>query len=75
MKVYEALYCGCIHESSYATISLHLSKEGAEKAIKKHRLEELKKQKQIYKSLEIKQTNKELLQHQDWFVKETEILP
>jgi len=33
MKIYEALYCGCIYESSYATLSLHRTREGAEKAI------------------------------------------
>lgn len=38
VKLYKALYCGCVHESSYDTISVHLTKEGAEKAIQEHRL-------------------------------------
>lgn len=37
MKIYEALYCCCIHESSFATLSLHKTKSGAEKAIKEHK--------------------------------------
>ena len=39
MIIYEFLYCSCIHESSYATMSLHRTKEGAEKAMKKHKIE------------------------------------
>lgn len=37
MKIYEALYCCCIHESAYATISLHKTKKGAEKAVREHK--------------------------------------
>ncbi len=39
MKIYEFLYCGCIYESSYATVSLHRTKLGAYKAMRKHRLD------------------------------------
>lgn len=35
--LWEALYCECIHESSFATISLHKTQEGAKKAIDIHR--------------------------------------
>lgn len=35
MKVYEFLYCSCIHESSYRTMSLHKTKSGAWKAMNK----------------------------------------
>jgi len=34
MKVYEFLYCGCIFESSYATVSIHKTKQGAYKAMR-----------------------------------------
>ena len=33
MEIYAAQYSACIYESDFATISLHLSKEGAEQAI------------------------------------------
>jgi hypothetical protein len=39
MKIYEFLYCSCIYESSYAPISLHRTKAGAYKAMKKHKVD------------------------------------
>lgn len=36
-KLFAFLYNGCIHESSYATMSLHITKEGAEKAMEAHK--------------------------------------
>jgi len=35
--LYAFLYNCCIHESSWATVSLHYSKEGAEKAMQEHK--------------------------------------
>lgn len=40
MIIYEATYCDCIHESAYATISVHRTREGAEKAIAEHKWKE-----------------------------------
>jgi hypothetical protein len=37
MKVWQALYNDMYYESSAETLSLHLTKEGAEKAIEKHK--------------------------------------
>jgi hypothetical protein len=42
MKVYLAKYNDCIFESSSATLSVHLSREGAEKAIQEHKDEAYK---------------------------------
>jgi hypothetical protein len=39
-KVYAFLYNDCIHESSYATMSLHRTPEGAEKAMNEHKEKE-----------------------------------
>lgn len=39
--LYEFLYCPSIHESAYGTVSLHLTKEGAEDALRRHK--EIKK--------------------------------
>jgi len=36
--IYEFLYCDCIYESGYVTISLHRTLKGAYNAMKKHRL-------------------------------------
>ena len=36
-SLYAFLYNSCIHESSWATVSLHYSKEGAEKAMQEHK--------------------------------------
>jgi len=35
--LYAFLYNCCIYESSWATVSLHYSKEGAEKAMQEHK--------------------------------------
>lgn len=42
MKVYEALYNPMTEESSYGTLSIHKSKRGALKAVKRHKAQELK---------------------------------
>lgn len=39
MEVYKAMYCPCIHESGYVTISIHRTLKGAYKAIKAHKIE------------------------------------
>jgi len=41
MIIYEALFCPCIYESTYRTISLHYTEEGAKKAIREHKIREL----------------------------------
>lgn len=35
MKAYQFLFCDCIYESSFATMSLHRTKKGAYKAMNK----------------------------------------
>jgi hypothetical protein len=35
MKIYEFLFCSCIYESSFATVSIHKTKKGAWKAMNK----------------------------------------
>jgi len=39
-KLFEFVYCGMTEESSYATISLHRTREGAEKAMNEHKQKE-----------------------------------
>lgn len=37
MKIFAAMYNSCIHESDYGLLSVHLSAEGAEKAVERHK--------------------------------------
>ena len=40
MIIYNATWCDCIYESSYGTIGLHKTREGAEQTIEKHKIAE-----------------------------------
>lgn len=37
VEYYEAVYSPCVYESAYTTLSIHRSKEGAQRAIDHHR--------------------------------------
>jgi len=39
-EIYAAVYNDCIHESAFATLSLHKTEAGAELAIERHKQEE-----------------------------------
>ena len=43
MTVYAFLYCGCVFESAFATMSLHTTKKGAYKAMNKYLNDEYNK--------------------------------
>ncbi len=64
MKVYAALYCSCTEESAYETLSLHMTKEGAEKAVEEHKAK-------------VKEFNERFMEvwdaFQDWDVQEMEV--
>lgn len=70
--IYEALYNHCIYEGGTQTISLHLSKQGAEKAIAEHKAARFNELLEIYKTHE--EVN-ELLEMEMWGVSETEVKP
>jgi len=61
MKIFEFAYNDCTYESSWACISLHETKEGAEKALKEHKAKELKE-------------NGKIQEWQDWVIWEREVL-
>ena len=46
--VWEALYCDCIYESSFATISVHKTEKGAKKSIKEHEANVKKEHAEMY---------------------------
>jgi len=72
--IYEFLYCSCVHESSWATMSLHKTKEGAKKAMKKHKSAERRRFNKIYEdSPELKEIVK-FGEHENWCIGEQELL-
>lgn len=85
MKVYEALYCPSTCESAYTTISLHFSKEGAEKAILEHQQQIFKDHEMMCRiKLDSGETQEEVDEYMSefpwdfdrgWDITETEILP
>ena len=71
--IYAFLYNSCIHESSWATISLHYSKEGAEKAMLEHKQNKLDEFIRIYgidNEFDFK-----FGEHENWCVEPVDILP
>lgn len=77
VKIYEALYCSCIHESSYATISLHRTREGAEKAVQESK-DKVKLEHEKHKEFMKKEGMEDMIHawdvHQDWDIAETELM-
>lgn len=73
MKVFEALYNPMTEESSYGTLSIHSSKEGAERAIKEHKEEALKMWRKLYPTKDDEPF--EFGTFEDWDVREIEVLP
>ncbi len=69
MTVYEAMYSPMTWENSSHTISIHLSKEGAENAIANHR-----KQKE-YDWCKLFPDERFHFNDKSWHVKETKVLP
>jgi len=76
--VYKALYNGMIHESSYATLSLHWTKEGAAKAIELHKMEvkgEYDESVAYWKARDPDYSKRyKWDDNQDWYIKEVKIL-
>jgi len=73
VKVYEALYNPMTWESSYGTLSIHLSKEGAEKAIAFHKMEKIKEWEGLYPAEDDKPYK--FGDFEDWAVREVQVLP
>lgn len=51
--VWAFLYCHCIHESSFGTVSLHKTEKGAEIAMEFHKENERKEHEEMYANLSI----------------------
>lgn len=77
MKIYEALYTSCIYESDMYTLSIHRTKEGAEKAVQEHK-DVMKKEHDdaniTYQKLGLELSQHEWDVHKGWDIAETELL-
>lgn len=71
MKVYAAQHCSCIYESAYYTLSLHLSEQGAKKAIRNSRRRRLRE----FRSYHDKDDKTKIEEFQAWGITEYEVLP
>ena len=74
MILYQFLYCPCIHESAWGTISLHRTKEGAKKAMYRHKKKERKEFDDMYNGKEKEYLGIKFGIHEDWCVDEIEVL-
>ena len=71
--LYAFLYNSCVHESSWATVSLHYSKEGAEKAMQEHKQKALDEFNEMYAN--DNEFDFKFGEHEDWRVEPVEVLP
>jgi hypothetical protein len=71
--LYAFLYNSCIHESSWATVSLHYSKEGAEKAMQEHKQKALDEFNEMY--ADDNDFDFKFGEHEDWCVETVKVLP
>lgn len=71
--LYAFLYNSCIHESSWATVSLHYSKEGTEKAMQEHKQKALDEFNEMY--ADDNEFDFKFGEHEDWCIDTVEVLP
>jgi hypothetical protein len=72
-KLYAFIYCPCIYESVYSTVSIHYSKEGAEKAMNEHKEKALNEFNECWLDDEIRTF--EFGFGEDWDITEITVLP
>lgn len=71
--LYAFLYNSCIHESSWTTVSLHYSREGAEKAMREHKQKALDDFNEMYS--DNNEFNIKFGQYEDWCVEVVNVFP
>lgn len=72
LSLYEFCYNPCIHESAPITISTHLTKEGAQKAMRKHKTKERKECKETFPTKE-EQKECPFGRYESWFINQIKI--
>jgi hypothetical protein len=70
--LYAFLYCFDTEESGYETLSIHRTREGAERAMEFHKAEKLKEWKEIF-SIDGKEPPFKFGKYEDWKINEIEI--
>ncbi len=71
--IYAFLYNSCIHESGWVTVSLHYSKEGAEKAMQEHKQKVLDEFNEMYAN--DNEFGFKFGKNEDWRVEPVEVFP
>lgn len=74
MNIWAFCYTDNTWESAAATMSLHLTKKGAQEAMRQHKQKERDEYNSIWQT-EQERKDFPFGQFQDWFVKEMEVLP
>ncbi len=72
--IYEFLYNSCIHESAAATMSLHRTREGAERALEEHKAKERENHKKMIEFDPINYNDNNFGEHEDWYIGEKELM-
>lgn len=70
-KVYAFLYCDCIYESGYTTMSLHKTQRGAEIAMEFHKAKAKKEYENIHSEFE---PTFDFGEMEGWIIQEMEIV-
>jgi hypothetical protein len=73
MRAFQALYNPDVHDSAYCTLSIHLTREGAEKAIKEHSEKELIEFIEYQEKLGEEASDLPFAWDKDWLVEEIQI--
>lgn len=73
-KVYAFMYCPCIHESAFSTVSLHKTQKGAEIAMEFHKQTAKEKYYRMYTKEELDDFGFSFGMFEAWEVVELEIL-
>lgn len=73
LHIWEALYNPMTWESSYETLSVHLSRDGAERAIELHKMTKLKEWEEMYPRK--KDRPYKFGNFEDWKINEIIVLP
>ena len=71
--LFSFMYNSCVHEGSWATISLHYSREGAEKAMNEHKQKGLEDFNELIGS--DNQFDMKFGEHEDWCIGKVFVLP
>jgi len=73
--LYSALYCPCVHESAWCTLSVHKTREGANRAIENHKNILTKSLIEAFDGYMSEEEALLQIEWRDWGVEEVELKP